>query len=83
MASSEKKTISRNLGGFNLGFNQENLEKITRKWAFCAAGSVLNISRPLAQNGLKYQMAKPREHFDTKINKIRRSQPELLSREIV
>ena len=63
-----------------MGFN---LEKTTRKRAFCVAGSVLNMRRPLAKNVLKYQMAKPREHFDTKINKIRRSQPELLSREIV
>ena len=43
-----KKPISRSLGGFNLGFNQENLEKITRKWPFCAAGSVLHMRRPLA-----------------------------------
>ena len=57
--------------------------KIDLKWTFCAAGAVLNMRKLLPQNGLEYQMAKPKEHFDTKINKIRRLQPELLSREIV
>ena len=47
------------------------LGKIFLKWKFCAAGSVLNMRWLLPPNGLKYQMAKPKEHFDTKINKIR------------
>ena len=63
--------------------NVKFLVKIGLKWTFCAVGAVLNIRKPLPQNGLKYQMAMPNENFDTKISKTRRSQPELLSRKIV